>query len=304
MAWVLERFPPVTGVGFFVGYAVAALFARALVTGERPLRIGATDLLAFPAVWSFFFVLRVFDEHKDYELDCANHPDRALQRGLITLSHLKVLAAIAVALQLATCLWLDHAFGRVTIAWALALAWSLLMAKEFFASRWIAHRLVLYAFLHMLVMPFAYAWMAQVGARGHPLPAPVALIATAAFLGGFAFEIARKTKAPGDERPGVDSYTKRLGPGGAAAATSALVALYAAVMIVATWWVSDGITPYIAYSVISVFMLLAIASASQFARGPTAKRAKAVEGAAAGAVLFVFLAFLGALIARRGVSWQ
>jgi 4-hydroxybenzoate polyprenyltransferase len=67
----------------------------------------------------------VFDEHKDYEVDLRNHPDRVLQSGRVTLGHLKVVGAVALAVQVATCLLEDGGVGRVTFWWALTFGWTL-----------------------------------------------------------------------------------------------------------------------------------------------------------------------------------
>ena len=92
LAWGNERFPLANGILTFVLFTTALLFGRLVASADGvAVPIGLADLLPFFAYYGFFFMLRVFDEHKDYELDCHNHPERVLQSGLITLKDLKIL---------------------------------------------------------------------------------------------------------------------------------------------------------------------------------------------------------------------
>ena len=68
LAWMGERFPVANGVLAGVLFAGAMLAGRALAA-PGPVRVGPGDLLGFLAVYGFFLMLRVFDEHKDYESD-------------------------------------------------------------------------------------------------------------------------------------------------------------------------------------------------------------------------------------------
>ena len=107
------------------------------LTTSTAVPMSASDGLGFIAVVSFFLMLRVFDEHKDYELDCLNHPNRVLQSGLISLGHLKVLGGIAILIQLGVSMWLDGGIGPVSTVWFVVVGWSLLMAVEFFCGEWL-----------------------------------------------------------------------------------------------------------------------------------------------------------------------
>ena len=91
------------------------------------------------------------------------------------------------------------------------------MLREFFVPRWLERHLVVYAGSHMLVTPLAMLWMAQLGAGDAPLDRAVWAYAAMSFLFGFCFEIARKMKAPAEERDGVDHLHEPLRrlPGGA-----------------------------------------------------------------------------------------
>ena len=58
------------------------------------------SLLGALTLLFFFFHLRVFDEHKDFEEDSRFHPHRVLQRGVITLADLRVLAALCIVAEI------------------------------------------------------------------------------------------------------------------------------------------------------------------------------------------------------------
>jgi hypothetical protein len=205
-AWMEERFPLANGVLAAVVYACALLLGRHASGARMTLALG--DLGGYAAAFAFFLMLRVFDEHKDYVNDCRLYPERVLSRGLVTLRHLKVVGAIAVAVQLAV----SAAHGTAaTLHWLVVMAWSLLMLREFFVPRWLGRHLVVYAVSHMLVTPLAVLWMAQLGAGDAPLDRAVWAYAAMSLLFGFCFELARKMKSPTEERDGVATYTSLFG---------------------------------------------------------------------------------------------
>lgn len=210
-AYLRQRFPPVNMALFAVLFCTVWSVAGTVDAGL--LTFGWSEGLGIAATISFFFRLRVFDEIKDFALDAQNHPQRVLQRGLVTLPQLRALAWAGAALELG---WSATRGGMALLGWALALAYSLTMRYEFGAPTWLRARLLLYAITHMLIMPLviAWLWLAYVP-HGH---AKLLLLMLLSLLGGFAFELARKTHAPAAERPTVDSYSQVMGLGGAVAA--------------------------------------------------------------------------------------
>jgi 4-hydroxybenzoate polyprenyltransferase len=299
LAWAGERFPLANLALFLPLYLVGLLSGRALTRGGA-LSVSAADFAGFLGAWAFFLMLRVFDEHKDYELDGVNHPDRILQRGLVTLDHLKALGAAAIAIQLAVSLIADSGIGKATIWWCLTIGWSVLMAKEFFAREWLAPRLVPYAFTHMLVMPLAILWWAQIGAGGAGLPTRAAWLGAIGFLIGATFEVIRKTNAPTDERPGVDSYTKALGIYGT---VGALVALLAAAGSASAMLLGAAATdaPFVVGALAASVVLAAVALL-RFAARPVTRRARLAGAAVAVAMLLQLSVLLATLLIERGVA--
>lgn len=274
-AWVQERFPLANGLLFFVVYAAALLLGRSAGGGPVALRLG--DLGGFAAAWAFFLMLRVFDEHKDYDNDCRLYPERVLSRGLVTLGQLKVVGAIAIAVQLGVSLAVDGGVGPVTLRWLVVMGWSALMLREFFVRRWLSRHLVVYAVSHMIVTPLSIVWLAQMGAGGAPLDRAVWAYAGMSFLFGFCFELARKMKAPDEERAAVATYTSLYGVWRVAFAISVLWAL--ATVTLAFVLVDDGVvatSPSLWAGVVALALPASLAL-ERFAHRPTARAAKVAQ---------------------------
>lgn len=173
----------------------------------------------FVAVWIigllYFFRLRCFDEIKDYEVDRRDNPDRPLARGLVTHRQLGGAIGAALVLELSLAAWLFGTTGL--LIHGAAQAYSLLMFREFFIGGWLRPRLTIYAVTHTFSAALLGASLGMV----HAQIAPREL--TGRFCGALffnwclfnLFEFARKTWAPDEERPKVDSYSRRFGVPGA-----------------------------------------------------------------------------------------
>lgn len=308
LAWAHQRFPPVANA-----VLCAFLYAASVICGRAETQPGgvafsALDALGFLAVYAALLMLRVYDEHKDYAIDLQNHPQRVLQRGLITLSHLKVLGAIAIAVQLVASLSFDRSaptiVGPVTQRWLVVVVWSALMAKEFFVGEWLSRRLVLYALSHMLILPMAVLWVVQMGALSAALPRSAYLLAGIALISGFAFEIGRKTRAPADERPTVDSYTKVLGLRGTVGtliALSAALGLALALFVLRTKQVG---LPILGLAMAALTAALPAAPLLNFRRQPTTQGGKKIEAAIALQTLLAYGLVAGSWLAQRGALWR
>jgi 4-hydroxybenzoate polyprenyltransferase len=303
LAWMAERFPVANGILALVLFAGAMLAGRTLAA-DGPVALGPGDLLGFLAVYGFFLMLRVFDEHKDYEADCVNHPGRVLQRGLITLGHLKVVGVLAILAQAGGTIYYDHGFGRAGVLWLATFGWSLLMAREFFAPEWLRPRLTLYTISHMLVMPLMMLWIVQLGLGAKPLPVSAAWFAALSFLSGLSFELSRKLKAPEDERPGVDSYTRLFGTSRAPLVVLVVVIAAAAALAQVVRLVRGGSFGVVAPVVLAAALLLPAAALLKFRAAPSAKGAKLAETMAGAATLVSYVLLAGTVIAHRGIAWR
>lgn len=306
LAWARERFPAAHMPLFAALYLFAVLHARWAVGGSTSPAVAGADILGFLALSSFFLVLRIADEHKDAAVDLVAHPGRALSTGRTTLARLRAVALVAVGFQVAVVIGLDGGVGRIALTWAVATVWSALMAVEFFVPAWLRSRMLLYALLHLLVMPLLMVWASQMGVGDTPLPPslwPVPLIGLAA---GAAFEVGRKLRAPDDEHPLVDTYTHQLGIPRAVALLAALVAAVCALLSMLLLRHAGegavGIAATIALTATCLVHVPAFAALVRFGSEHTRQRAKAAELRVGIALMGGFLVQILFQVALRSLS--
>jgi 4-hydroxybenzoate polyprenyltransferase len=210
LAFTKERFNP--------GSHLVMIFL--FVIAHRLLFPGYASVLSVLAVFlgtvAFFFKLRLFDEIKDYELDCVINPTRPLVRGLVTHSDLYRGIFFCIALEIAL-FGLQGKAGGVAIS--IAIAYSLLMYKEFFVRNLIRPHLTTYAVSHTFVsvlLSFALI-SAFTGVYPWQLSRESQLFALNSWCLFNIFEFGRKTFTSSEEREGVESYSKIFGRHGAVA---------------------------------------------------------------------------------------
>lgn len=159
---------------------------------------------------TFFFMLRVLDEHKDADTDARYRPELPVPRGLISLAELRWIGGGALAVVLA----LNALLAPVLlIPCTLAAAWAFLMTKEFFVRDWLRTHMLAYLVTHMMIMPMIDGYTTGLDwlvAGGEP-PAGLPWFLAVTFANGALVEIGRKLRAPDKEREGVDTYTKAWG---------------------------------------------------------------------------------------------
>lgn len=207
MLWVEERFPLSNAPLFVIIYFLSMTVALAPEVSVSGLNIIVGSILSI----SFFLLLRVLDEHKDYQDDCIHHPQRVLQSGLITLRHLKLIGASCLFLQLAGMALLAPGLSNMLASWGLLLLWTLLMTREFFVPEWLKNHFFVYAISHTLIMPFIIWWLATLSFPEVTLNRPMLLLMLLSFFSGLNFEITRKCKGPDEDRPEITTYSQLLG---------------------------------------------------------------------------------------------
>jgi len=300
-AYLRERFP-VVGHGLLVlsYYAAAHAVAAATVRAGAPMELGARHLAGVVVLFLFFFHLRVFDEHKDYGDDSAHHGERMLQRGLITLRHLKLLGGAAIAIEFALAALVGPA---AVVALAFAFIYSLLMLREFFVHEWLSRRLVAYAVTHMLVMPLltAVAFSFATGVHFWRAPPLFWLYAAATFFLGMGLEISRKVRAPGDEIEGVDSYTSVLGTYRAAYTVLWIRAVDVILVSLLAW--ALGLPCWLLVVLVALY-LLTVSAVARFRRDTHSSNAERIESQAALHLLAANLSLAIAVALSSGVDWR
>jgi 4-hydroxybenzoate polyprenyltransferase len=306
VAWMNERFPFANALLFFILYLTSAAVARTALDHE--IKISLFDVINCLLTWGLFLVIRVFDEHKDYEEDVLNHPQRVLQSGLITLKHLKVLASISIAAQLLFSFHLDsYTLGSATISWLIMFTYLCLMGAEFFCGSWLEKRLTLYAFSHMLIMPLIVFWLANIATPSDDIrnvftPSLYAMMLLA-FVSGFCFEIARKTRGPEEERETVDSYSKIFGTKGSAYVVMGLITgmLFSQALLLFFLGI-EAMWAY-GFALIATY-ILAIKQVASFVAAPSLKGREKNEAAIAINMLVGYLVIIIAVLVNNGIAWS
>lgn len=214
--YLSERFPPLAhGILIVSYYSSNAFLARTLTDRGGAMHFDLATLAGIIAIFCFFFHLRVFDEHKDFEEDSRYYPHRVLQRGVITLRELRIAGIIAIALEAALSAWRGSA---PLLGWAIAFGFSLLMLKEFFVRDWLRRHFLAYALSHMTLMPLLSLFVFSFATQRYPWEAPPIfwMYSLVGFFVTLNWEVSRKIRAPEQEIEGVDTYTRIFGTYGAA----------------------------------------------------------------------------------------
>ncbi len=205
LAFGAERFPPVPYLPMICLLAAAGYVPSAASHGHPfdPARFA----VAAGAVALAMLHMRVEDELRDADVDRAGRPWRPLPRGLVTERELAVAGAAAILLAAL----LAATLGPRALAGFLPAAGYIALADSEFLGRTRAHPdLAAYALVHSPIVPLllAFAWFADPAAVPDATLAALVVLAWGAGLG---MEVARKTCAPGEERPWVETYSAAMG---------------------------------------------------------------------------------------------
>ncbi|MGC9665093.1 hypothetical protein ACNTMW_00890 [Planosporangium sp. 12N6] len=272
-AWGRERYPLAVAGVLAPAYLVAVLFGRAL-SHPGPPRPRPSDAAGFAAVWAFFLMVRILDDHKDYARDRVTHPGRLLQRGVVTLDQLKTVAVGAWAVQFAAVLAVERGPGRVGLWWLVTLGWTALAARDFFLGTRVADRPVLYPLLHLPLSGLACLWMAQVGAGTRALPATGLAVAALGVAVAGCVDVTRKLVPDGGGR----GYAVALGARRAAGAGALAVAIHTLVLVAVVRLGGGSVAVTAAVPLLAVAPLAALA---RYATVPVPASASASAGTAA-----------------------
>ena len=231
LTYVRERFPlPVYAL------IVGGIALSGQITGARDV-VPLPFILSFISVFAFLAMLRLRDEHKDYDKDRVAHPERPSPRGLLAVTKVEkairrgsaimaawpVLIALSIGIEAATTYWIVVAY-----------LW--LMYEEFYIGEWLERRPLQYAISHqVIIFPIAvFSVLAAGTGDGSPAGNLVpGLLLGLLFIGPFfAYEVCRKLDPDAD--PVLATYLVVYGRGGTFAmiAAAVLVSAFAAAVVV------------------------------------------------------------------------
>lgn len=222
-------------------------------------------------IW--FMLMRIADEHKDFEEDTQYRPYRPVQRGLVTLKELRVIGIFLGLIQAALSVWIDW---RLIGILALVYFWFALMSLEFGVPKWLKAHPTLYLISHMVIMPFIdlYSTSVEWLPRGGMFSFGILLYMISSFCDGTVVEVGRKLRAKENEEYGVDTYTQIWGPKRAMIVWMICVTISGVSTILAGFLVRVGWEMTI---VLSILYIYAAFIAIRFAKDPTPKNAKIFE---------------------------
>lgn len=299
-AYIAERFPLPNHISMVIIYFLANQFlAQVLGNPGEPLRAGWFTLLGMVFLFCIFFHLRVFDEHKDYSEDIVHYPDRILSRGIITLKHLKILGGIAIAVEI-LCAAVSGWSAVVAVGTAIFFSWILL--HEFFVRDWLKAHFILYAFVHMLIMPLLTATIFSFTMQRPFWEAPWLFWAYAAadFFAFANWEISRKIRLPEDEIDGVSSYSKEFGMFTASYVVLALRILNTILAWIVGIYLHLGVFYYIG---LIILFLITLYGLLRFRFHPTRKTAKNLEAYGGGYIILFYFVLAAELFRIYGVTF-
>ena len=225
------RFPLYPNVVVILAQFAVSYFAlaRLLVPGAPRAFVPLDFVLGGLMVGLLVFLLRTFDEIKDYKSDAINFPDRPLVSGVLDLADIRRLwqAIVVVLCAIAVPFW-----GRpVFWAFALTLVYTWLTFKWFFFEKQISASLPLALATHNELV---YLWN-LVALCLFLAPGEVPALGAVLFLVGdgltaTSWEIARKIRGTTQE-DGYATYSKCWGPRVPVIVVSSLLAGATALMV-------------------------------------------------------------------------
>lgn len=136
------------------------------------------------------------------------HPERRLQKGLVSLKDLRKLGLLTVAafIILLSTFTLNL---QILFTFFLLVSWITLMTFEFFSKNWLQDRLFLYSVSHLLVSPFLILFCASL--VGTLENRDLIYMVGVSFFSAFSYEVARKVKGLDEENKFEKNYMNSYG---------------------------------------------------------------------------------------------
>lgn len=270
-----ERFPLVSYFLMIASFSISAVGYASIVRGGKFSAIAL--ITSFLTSFGFFALLRICDEHKDFEDDLKYRPYRPVQRGLVKLSELRNIGIVIIIIQLAFAIILDHTNLWMLLLLGIGWLYLFFMTKEFFVSKWLKAHPATYMLTHMVIMPITdfYASACDFVPNGRWDVAPkVIWYILSSFLTGIVIEVGRKLRAPEDEEEGVDTYSKVWGRMGGSLVWLGSMAAAMVLAFVATIRIHAALPAFIILPIVFIFNLVLCIS---YNKKPTTKKSKTLE---------------------------
>lgn len=195
-----ERFP----LRILLFTTLSSILSSAAVCPTRPDYLQM--VLAFVVTMLFLYHIRVIDESRDLENDTDLHPERPVQRGVITLKQLFVTDFIGLAFCLALAIYAGVPSLAITLV---ILAFTTLAWKDFFAKPFFARRPVLYHIVNSPQMVFILWNIYAIYTKSYEINYLMLIQMLLIYNGIFIIEVIRKIKPVVTDT--ADTYSSSMG---------------------------------------------------------------------------------------------
>lgn len=266
-----ERFPVIAhGLLISIFTFSAISYSRICRGVEGFVDIEAYLVAAFTTV-TLFYLLRVIDEHKDASDDALYRGHLPVPRGLVTLKELRVTGVILFTAQIILNFIY---FPKILFLYAIVIFYLWLMGKEFFVSRWLKKRPVIYALSHMFIIPLIDIYASGMDWLRADAKAPTGMIFffIVSYLNGLVLEVGRKIKDPKNEE--FNTYSTLYGMNKAAIIWLTILFIDLLFSIVASWYAGLG---SIAIIILIALFTISAVPAAMFLKRKSEKNAKLIE---------------------------
>ncbi len=195
-----ERFP-IKILAFTTGATVLGSIA---VSSSQPGRY--IIAMAFISTLLYLFHIRVIDEDRDLKLDNSLHPDRPVQRGIVSINQLFLLDLTGLLICVAISIFIGTKAIIVTLA---ILVFTSLAWKDFFAPNYFKNRPVIYHLVNSPQMVLIQWNIYAIYTKSLHINWSMILFLLLVYNGIFIIEIIRKTNISIADTP--DSYSSQIG---------------------------------------------------------------------------------------------
>lgn len=187
LTYLRERSPLVLLLAVAVPQAISSFYL--LRTGVPGIATWASAL----GIMGLLVLLRLMDEVKDEEKDRAAHPERPVPRGLLSANEVRgAISTVAVMLLVYAALLAAVFSMQMSVLLAACVAYAGLMYKEFFASRALADRPLIYALSHQLIVLLMYGFAVAAADPSAVLSERAQAWALGGLGASFVVEVSRK----------------------------------------------------------------------------------------------------------------
>jgi len=268
-----ERFPVVAHGLMITAFTFSAISYSRICRGLEGFISIQNFMIGIFTSFTFFLLLRIFDEFKDKEEDAQFRTYLPVPRGLVTLRELKYLGWVVALLQLTVI----AAFQSQMLGlYFIIIAYLLLMSKEFFVADWLKQRQLLYIISHMMIIPLIDLYSSGLDweLSGGSMHLGIAWFMLVSFINGLVLEFGRKIRTKDSEEEGVISYTKLYGTRPAVWIWLGLLSSTLLAAIAAVYYAGYSHGPVV---VLMTFYVVSIVPALSFIMQPTDRKAKFIE---------------------------